>query len=120
MALYNGIFAVLIICIPNRFDTIPYENHIVWNNAESAGPNLKTNHNMANTIKSNAELSGPIKIINCLIALMLHFLGFFKESISTLSMVMLIDQYHIINFVQVIGLVLLGKMVTIYLQLKQR
>lgn len=69
----NGIFAVLIICIPNRFDTIPYENHIVWNNAESAGPNLKTNHNMANTIKSNAELSGPIKIINCLIALMLHF-----------------------------------------------
>ena len=64
----NGIFAVLIICIPNRFDTIPYENHIVWNNAESAGPNLNTNHNIANTIKSKAELSGPIKIINCLIA----------------------------------------------------
>ena len=81
----NGIFDVLIMCIPNRFDTIPYENHIVWNNAASAGPNLNTNHNIANTIKSNAELSGPIKIINCLIARMLHFLGFFKESTSTLS-----------------------------------
>lgn len=25
----NGIFAVLIMCRPIRFDTIPYENHIV-------------------------------------------------------------------------------------------
>ena len=25
----NGIFAVLIMCKPIRFDTIPYENHIV-------------------------------------------------------------------------------------------
>ena len=25
----NGIFAVLIICIPNKFSTFPYANHIV-------------------------------------------------------------------------------------------
>ena len=46
----NGILAVLITCIPTRFDTTPYENHIVWNTAASLIPNM--NQTLANTIIS--------------------------------------------------------------------
>ena len=46
----NGFLAVLIICIPNRFETMLYVNHIVWNSAASLKLNL--NHKNANTIKT--------------------------------------------------------------------
>ena len=56
----NGVFPVLITCNPTRFDTTPYENQIDWNNAASGSLNPNTNHNIANIIKSNIELVGPM------------------------------------------------------------
>ena len=72
----NGFFAVLIICIPTRFDITPYENHILWNIQASRTP--YTNHNNANTIKSKHELSGPINSIKFFNPFIFHFLGLSK------------------------------------------
>ena len=81
----NGVFAVLITCNPTRFDTTPYENHIDWNSAASGVLNPNPNHNIANTIKSNTELAGPIHSINLFMLFIFHLRGFDKYSLSTLS-----------------------------------
>ena len=44
----NGVFAVLIMCNPIKFDTTPYENQMVWNNAASGNLKLNPNHKLAN------------------------------------------------------------------------
>ena len=81
----NGVFAVLIMCRPTRFDTTPYENHIDWNRAASGSLKPKPNHNIENTIKSNTELAGPIHNINRFKLFIFHTRGLSKYSLSTLS-----------------------------------
>lgn len=81
----NGVFAVLIMCRPTRFDTTPYENHIDWNSAASGSLKPKPNHNIENTIKSNTELAGPIHNINRFKLFIFHTRGLSKYSLSTLS-----------------------------------
>mgnify|MGYP000318379728 CR=1 FL=1 len=79
----NGILEVLIICIPTRLETTPYENQIVWKIEASLIPSI--NQIEAKTIISKIELKGPINNMKCFKLLMFHFLGSFKYSISTLS-----------------------------------
>ena len=79
----KGNFAVLIICIPIKLDTTPYENQIVWNTAASLIPNI--NQIEEKTIISKRELRGPIKSIKCFKLFKLHIWGFSKYSSSTLS-----------------------------------
>ena len=79
----NGILEVLIICIPTRLETTPYENQIVWKTAASLIPSI--NQIEAKTIISKIELKGPINNMKCFKLLMFHFLGSLKYSISTLS-----------------------------------
>ena len=79
----NGVFAVLIICIPIKLETILYVNHIVWKWETSL--TINTNHNDINTIKSKSELTGPINSINLFKLFISNFFGFSKSSLSTLS-----------------------------------
>ena len=83
--LWNGVFDVLIMCNPTKFDTTPYENHIDWNNAAFGILSPNPNHKIANIIKSNIELVGPMYSINLFMLFISHTRGFSKYSLSTLS-----------------------------------
>ena len=81
----NGTFEVLMMCKPIKFDTTPYENHIVWNVAASSVLSPNINHSEANISKSKNELNGPIINMKRFKLLRFQVRGLDVYSLSTLS-----------------------------------